>query len=112
MPGTDNGRSIAGKAAKREWKDVEQVEGYFKNTMRMTTSEMYEQKLISPAVAEKLATPKRAKKGEEAVKPRIGPTQWASLQALIFRGDSKPEIALETDHRPAVSKADGFEDVK
>jgi len=38
---------------------------------------------------------------------------WAALQALIAKGQKgQPQVALETDPRPALAKAsDGFDEV-
>lgn len=101
---------VEGRATARSWTDETEVEAALKR-MRLRDEQMYVRSLISPAQAEKLAKPKRAKKGETPPKPILGKTQWSRLAALITQGRAQPAIALETDPRPAVTPAtDGFDD--
>lgn len=101
---------VAGKKGARAWTDKDEVEAMFK-AMRLRQDEMYDFSLISPTTAEKLATPKKVKKGQEPIKPVIGERQWTKLQRLIGQADPKPAIALESDPRPALAPAvSGFED--
>lgn len=102
---------VEGKMGDREWIDPERAEESM-HSMRLGKEVIYEQKLISPTKAEKLAKVKRAKKGTEPTPPVIGPTQWNRLTALIKQDKGKPTIALETDPKPAISMDDGFEDVE
>ena len=80
-----------------------------KETFRLRNDQMYDQTLISPTTAEKLA--KKTKKGPA---PIIGPTQWERLQELIKQTEGKdnPVIALATDPRPGLpAGSEGFEEV-
>lgn len=102
---------VEGRKGDREWKDTAEVEAVF-DRARLRQDQKYKMKLISPADAEKLARPKRAKKGEKAEPATLGPTTWDRLQQLIHQEPGKPAIALETDPRPAIkAKTDGLEDV-
>lgn len=101
---------IEGKAAPREWVDEVEAAKTLKR-MRFSNEEMYSFKVISPTAAEKFSKAPRVKKGAEPIPARIGERQWGSLQKLITRGETKPRIALETDPRPSICKATGFEDV-
>ena len=58
-----------------------------------------------------MAKQKRAKKGATPIPPEIPPSKWRELQDLISQSEGQPLIALATDPRPALNKADGFEDV-
>ncbi len=101
---------VPGKAGNREWKDDGQA-AMVMHRARLAKEEMYVFKLISPAMAEAMSKQKRPKKGQEAVPPAIPPSKWRELQPLITQGEGVPLIALATDPRPALSKADGFGDV-
>lgn len=102
---------VEGKMGGREWKDEAVVENAMLK-LRVPEVIAYEKKLISPAKTEKLATPKKAKKGQPAPPPpAIAPTIWERLQEFIRQEPGKPAVALETDPRPAISKLDGFDDV-
>lgn len=105
-------KQVAGKKAARTWTDKEAAEEALK-TMRLKAHEMYVSTLISPTQAEKLALPKKAKKGEEPIKPPLGKKQWERLQNFIApQGTTAPVVVLETDPRPALASATaGFEDV-
>ena len=101
---------VEGRATARSWTDVSEAEAALKR-MRLKEDEMYSKSLITPAQAEKLAKPKRAKKGEEPQKPLLGKTQWSRLEQLITQGRAQPAIALATDPRPAIARAtDDFDD--
>lgn len=102
---------VAGKHGARAWTDEKEAEAVLQR-MRLKREQMYKQKLISPTDAEKLATPKKAKKGQEPLPAELGPTQWRRLQQFITQSDGGPVVALETDPRPALPSATaGFEDV-
>lgn len=101
---------VAGKMGHREWKNEDEAAATM-HRARLSREEMYIFKLISPAMAEGMAKQKRAKKGETPIPPAIPPSKWRELQDLITQDEGQPLIALATDPRPAVSKADGFEDV-
>lgn len=101
---------VKGKAGARKWADEQQAaQAMF--TSGLPNSMVYEQSIISPTTAEKLATPKKAKKGEKPVPPALAPDHWSKLQELIIQGEGQPQIVLETDPRPALSQTDGFDDV-
>lgn len=102
---------VPGRAGLRSWTDEAEAAAYL-NSLRLTKEEMYLFKLVTPAMVEKMATPEKAKKGEKQKAARIGPRQWGNLQRLIKQGETKPRIALDTDPRPALNKADGFADVE
>ncbi|WP_315127318.1 DUF2800 domain-containing protein [Comamonas antarctica] len=101
---------VAGKAGPRQWKNEQEVEEFLRK-LRLTRDQMYSQSVISPTAAEKLAKPVKVKKGETAPPPVLGPRQWEKLQEHIVRGNGAPAIALETDPKPALNNAIGFEDV-
>lgn len=103
---------VEGKNLPRKWADADEAEAAMKK-MRLKQEQMYSMSIISPTQAEKLATPAKVKKGETPPPPALGKTQWSRLQGLIATGQKgAPQIALETDPRPAIAKAtDGFEDV-
>lgn len=102
---------VAGKRGARTWTNEQEAEAALQR-MRLKREQMYKQKLISPTDAEKLATPKKAKKGQDPLPAELGPTQWRRLQQFITQSDGGPVIALETDPRPALPSAtNGFEDV-
>jgi len=102
---------VDGKKGARSWLDADQAEKVMKK-MRLRADQMYHQTLVSPAQLEKLATAKKSKKGEPAVPPVLGPTQWARIEALFYQKDGSPSVALETDPRLAIASAvDDFEDV-
>lgn len=101
---------VAGKAGNREWVDEDQAADILRKA-RLAREEMYVFKLISPAMAEKMSKPKRPPKGVAAQPAALPPSKWRELQELIVRGEGQPAIALSTDPRPALCKAEGFEDV-
>lgn len=100
---------VEGKNGARQWVDKDEAEAALKK-MRLKHDQIYEYSLISPTTADKLAHPPKPKKGAEPVQPVLGKTQWSRLQTLIKQTKGKPQIALETDPRPAISNAEGFED--
>ena len=103
---------VIGKKGNRQWRDPDQAEAAMKR-MRLKREQMYVSTLISPAAAEKMALAKKPKKGEAAIAPAIGATQWSRLENLIYQKEGSPTVALETDPRPAIgSMVDGFENVE
>ena len=102
---------VAGKKGARKWVDEVKAEFTLHEITGGNRSLIYEQSLISPTTAEKLATPKKVKKGEKPLPPAIAPGNWAKLQELMIQGEGQPTIALETDPRPALSTTDGFGEV-
>ena len=100
---------VVGKKSARQWTDEAAATDTLTKA-RLRHDQMYSYSLISPAQAEQLAKVKKAKKGEPAVEPVLNKTQWSNLAALIEQHDGNPQIALETDPRPAITRADGFTD--
>lgn len=102
---------VEGRAGHRKWTDDKIAEDAL-SKMRLKREQIYDMSLISPATAEKLATPKKNRKGEIVVEAPLGARQWKKLEELITQSDGKPTIALETDPRPALPSAvNGFEEV-
>ena len=103
---------VEGKNLARTWTNADEAEATMKR-MRLKADEMYTFNLISPTGAEKLAKPPKVKKGQEPIPAVLGKTQWSRLEKLIAKGQKgAPQIALETDPRPALAQAtEGFEDV-
>lgn len=101
---------VAGKAGARKWTNEEEAARNLIQA-RLTKEQMYIFKLISPTDAEALSKAPRVPKGHPKKPAPLPATAWKALQPLIIRGDSKPQIALDTDPRPALNKAEGFEDV-
>lgn len=101
---------VAGKSGARTWVD-EAAAAEVLTRARLKREDMYVFKLISPTMAEKLASAKKPKKGEAPQPAALPPSKWRELQDLITRSEGAPTIALATDPRPAMCKADGFEDV-
>jgi hypothetical protein len=87
---------VQGRNGARKWANEGEAEATLKR-MKLKVEEMYDLKLITPPMAEKLA-----KAGT------IGPKQWPSLQGLIVQKPGPPSVAPETDKRPAWSPADDF----
>lgn len=101
---------VKGKDGARKWVD----EGKAAERMLdcgLTANDVYERSVISPTTAAKLATSKKAKKGEQPLPPVIDPDNWTKLQELIIQAEGQPTIVLETDPRPALSMTAGFDDV-
>ncbi len=86
---------VRGRQGPRKWSDATAAETLLKS-FRLKVSEMYDLKLISPTMAEKLlkTTPKR----------------WTKAQALVSRSEGSVSVAPVTDERPAVSPAATAED--
>jgi hypothetical protein len=90
---------VQGRNGARKWANEGEAEATLKR-MKLKVEEMYDLKLITPPMAEKLA-----KAGT------IGPKQWPSLQGLIVQKAGPPSVAPETDKRPAWSPADDFQNL-
>lgn len=102
---------VEGKNGPRKWVDENAAATLMLVDAPETT--VYTRSVISPADAEKLAKAKKPKKGEAAVQPVLKPETWAVLQeTCIKQSKGAPQVALETDPRPAINKADGFSDVE
>ena len=102
---------VAGRAGPRQWADENEAAARLKS-IGLSPAQMYDYSLISPPSAEKLAKPKKNRKGEIVKPAAIGEKQWAELCDLVRQSDPKATIALESDPRPALPLAvSGFEDV-
>lgn len=101
---------VDGKMGPRKWRNPEEVEAALKK-MRLKQEQIYKMSVISPTDAEKLSKGVKATAKREAVEPVIGPRQWKELQDHIIQSPGQPTIVLETNPKPAISRADGFEDV-
>lgn len=101
---------VEGKNGPRKWVDENAAATLM--LVDAPESTVYTRSVISPADAEKMAKAKKPKKGEAAVQPVLKPETWAVLQeTCIKQSKGAPQVALETDPRPAINKADGFEEV-
>lgn len=90
---------VQGRQGNRAWADPVAAEALLKS-FRLKEAEMYEFKVISPTVAEKVLAE--------------SPKRWAKAQTLISRTDGKPSVAPVSDKRPALEVkpvADDFADV-
>ena len=103
---------VEGKQLPRRWTDEAEAAA---EMLKLAVPEdvVYEKSVISPTAAEKLSKAKRVKKGETPAPTVLQPEGWAALQALIAKGQKgQPQVALETDPRPALAQAsDGFDEV-
>lgn len=96
---------VAGRAGIRRWTDAKEAEAKLKS-MKVPETLRYEKKLISPTAAAKLA---KAKAGEA---PVLTERQWAKLEALITRNESKGAVVPESDPRPALDMGEGFKAIE
>lgn len=94
----DGFKLVQGRKGPRAWSQPDEVETLFKKSFRLRDAEMYEQKLISPATAEKRLkeTPKR----------------WEKVKAFITQSDGKPSVAPATDPRPALDVGNTAEEFR
>lgn len=99
---------VEGRKGIRQWRDEQEVIELMES-MHLPDSVIYTKKIISPTVAEKLSGGRKPKNMEAAEKLPIGPTRWKRLAELIVQPEGKPEIALETDPRPAKHTLDDFQ---
>lgn len=93
---------VEGRRGARRWADDGAAEHMLRDVFRLKVEEVYDLKLISPTLAEKLA-----KTGV------IGPRQWPKLLPLITQSEGSPSVAPESDKRPALvvrATADEFID--
>jgi hypothetical protein len=81
---------VLGRGGNREWGDKKQAEDLLRS-MKLRNEFIYKMEVISPAQAERLSKEKI-----------IGPKQWQKLQGLIDRREGRPQLAIESDVRPAV----------
>ena len=98
----DGWKLVQGRKGARKWSSEQEAEALF-CSMRLRGDEMYENKIISPTTAEKLA-----KAG------RITERQWPKVQALITQSEGGLSVAPASDKRPAASvtaKAEDFADL-
>ena len=88
-------KAVYGNAGHRKWIDKDKAAELL---AAITEKSIYETKLVSPSVAEKLV-------GKKAFFQNIAPT-------AVTRSDPKPILVPEADARPAIkSTADEFEDL-
>lgn len=90
---------VEGRRGNRQWDDEAVVEAQMKK-LRISQSEMYSFKLISPPQAEKLLKNKKK--------------HWEKISQHIVQGEGKPSVAPEDDKRPAIvtqATTDDFSDV-
>lgn len=100
---------VEGKNGARKWVDETQATVALA-AAKLRHDQMFSYSLITPAQTEPLAKVKKPKKGETAVPALIAADDWHAMQALIKQDRGAPQVALETDPRPAVTRADGFTD--
>ena len=86
---------VQGRKGSRAWSSKEAAEELLKK-LKLKRDEMYELKLISPTVAEKIL------KNDEK--------KWSRVQELITQADGSPSVAPVTDKRPAISVAPSPDD--
>jgi hypothetical protein len=89
---------VLGKGA-RSWKlaETEMAERLVK--MGIPKGEVYEEKLVSPAKAEKLKWKKR-----DGTEMQLTPRQLATMEnEYVIKTTGKPTLALASDSRPAVT---------
>lgn len=97
---------VEGRKGRRAWTDSEAAEHLLSEHLGFDLSHVVD--VISPAVAEQFSKPKR---GENPRKALLTGSTWSDLKALIEQPPGQPKIVLETDPRPAIDRAEGFEDV-
>ena len=100
---------VEGKNGARKWVDETQATAAL-TAAALRHDQMFSYSLITPAQTEPLAKVKKPKKGESATPPIVAAEHWATMQLLIKQEKGAPQIALETDPRPALSRAEGFTD--
>lgn len=83
---------VAGRKGNRQWKDEAEAIKVMKR-VKLKKGEMYNEKLISPADAEKLHKAKT-----------LSDFNWAKLQHQITQSEGKPAMAPGDDPRPAIAK--------
>ncbi len=86
--GVQGWKLVAGKRGARSWSSTSDAEAVLRG-FRLRREQIFEQKLISPATAEKLLRDK--------------PKRWTRVAALITQTDGKPTVAPIHDKRPAIA---------
>lgn len=97
---------VEGRRGRRYWSDIEAAERLLSEHLGFERSHVID--VISPAVAEQYS---KAKRGENARKALIKPDIWSALRDITEQPEGAPKIVLETDPRPGIDRAEGFEDV-
>lgn len=82
---------VEGRRGSRVWSNEGQAADLMRNKFRLKKEEMFEQKLITPAAAERLLAE--------------SPTRWKRLQQLIHQPGGRPTVVPVSDKRPAVQPA-------
>lgn len=98
---------IEGRMGHRKWSDPVFVESQLREAA-LTEDLIFVHELRSPAQIEALT---KAKRGDNKRPPLLTKPQWSALAEHVRQEVGQPRIALETDPRPAITKADGFEEV-
>ncbi len=94
-------KAIDGRAGAREYADEAAAEVILVGAL---AADAFTKKLKSPAQAEKVMKPTRAKPGH--------PEAWEKLQALVTQKEGKPVLVPEEDPRPAKLMAvEAFDDL-
>lgn len=83
----ENWKLVQGRQGARKWRDEQAVVAMLKKH-RLKKGEIFEEKLISVATAEKRFQ-------------KTLPRTWDHLQTLITRADGQPSVAPKSDKRPA-----------
>lgn len=91
-------KMVAGRSQRKWNADQEDLFKRFKNLTRqdgkkLTKTELYESKFISPAQAEK------------QLKPLLKPSAWEIMQECVTKAPGAPTLAPESDSRPSVRKS-------
>ena len=84
---------VAGRKGARYWSDSNAAADALR-ALQFSASDIYEQKIISPAQAEKIFKAS----GMDA-------EYWKTVRGLIMQNDAKPVIVPESDKRPALNIA-------
>jgi hypothetical protein len=95
----DGWKIVQGRRGARAWSDADEAEETMKS-MRLKVDEMYNFKLKSPTMIEKVL--------------KENPKKWKRVSALITQSDGKPSVAPSSDPREAIDvapSADGFDDL-
>lgn len=98
---------VEGKQGNKQWKDERVVEQMLKKDFRLRDDLVYNQKLITPTQAEKIAITTKGKRPEnDPKKYAIGKVQWQRLAEHIVRADAKPKIVVSSDPRPEIQRSE------
>lgn len=96
---------VQGKKGSRTWSDIPAAEKLLKS-FRLKVESIYDFKVKSPTVLEKLV-PKGDKPAADVV---IKPRQWEKLAALITQAPGQPSVAPINDKRPPLDMKPSSDD--